>query len=224
MFLSGCLKLRAWKYFICIKHNQYIEKGEIVYNLDESLNTTSTLTLTNGIHNFEMDWSGFIELFEGININNLVYYKPVSKFKYLLLKEDPPANYLEYQQQLFKKTYTEIEFNKHRGQYLDFEKEVLMKIAKIRFMTEEVYFQVHETINIAIETMSVYFNKLSDSQLNQEIKRMKDLILELEILSNKINNKETEDDLLLTSLNNHRLLINAAVDSLKKINNVERGQ
>lgn len=218
---------------ICIKKNQYISEGSIVTIKRES-NTQRTVTFSeDGVNEITISDNAFRALFKEIITNELFYYKREFSPIRILIKMLDSLNphvvgydeeYIKVGKKNFSRERKLIKFNTYRKHFPEFHYEVLSRIAKVKFVTEEVYFQAHETINIALETMSVYFEKLSDDELKIEISRMKELAIQLENLSNEIIEKSISsitENKLSSSLNNHKLLVDSAIDSLKKINNLK---
>ncbi|WP_282156013.1 hypothetical protein [Cytobacillus gottheilii] len=212
-------------YYICIKQNKFLDKGAIVYPYPHRTDNKGYLDevfTTDGTDQITLNFNQMNDLLRKINITELTYYKPTAKLAYYWnLFFETGKKFLFINNKNYVKQVKELKFNHYRKQYPVFEEEVLKRIAKIKYETEEIYFQAHETLNISIETMATYFEKLDDDELDEEVNRMIELAFELERLSNSINLKIIEHankNGIYKSLNNHRLLVNSAIDSLKEIN------
>ncbi|WP_019156952.1 hypothetical protein [Robertmurraya massiliosenegalensis] len=135
-------------------------------------------------------------------------------------EEDTESYYFVIGRDIYDRKESRVNINEHRKQSSKFIDIILTKIAKIRFEIEEIYFQSHETLNVSLQTLSAYFDKLNDVELDKEVDRMIEFVSRLENLSEEVKSKSVlpSQNILLNSLNNHRKLVDSAIASLELIN------
>lgn len=181
-----------------------------------------------------MDNDELNDLFEGVNILQTVTYNLTFNLLFWLDTrgfDNPTARneyikekYLVLGKDRYSKQFNPLSFNVHRSSFDKLVKEVLIPLEEIRYLNEEVLFQLNDTINTSLKTLEVYFDKLDDTRLEEEVERLARLVKGLYTLhketlnETKVSVSSGVGNVLDTSLKKHKELVDSATRVLELMN------